>query len=148
MRKNVISILLAFLLLVACGPAKITTGVLEVKDAWARPAPAGDNGAVYFMIENGTSQADKLLSAQSEIASAVELHMSAMEGDHMSMHHQDEVSIPAGEAVMFSPGGLHVMLVGLAQDLKIGDTFDVTLKFEIAGEKVVTVTVKDDVNND
>ena len=148
MRKNIVSILVLVILLVACGPAKITTGVLEVKNAWARPAPAGDNGAVYFVIENGTSQVDKLLSAQAEIASAVELHMSAMEGDHMSMHHQNEVAILAGEAVAFSPGGLHVMLVGLTQDLKNGDTFDVTLEFEGAGQKVVTVTVKDDVNND
>ena len=148
MRKNMVSLLVSLIFLVSCGPAKITTGVLEVKNAWARPAPAGDNGAVYFVIENGTSQSDKLLFAESEIASAVELHMSEMEGDHMSMHHQDEVALPAGEAVEFSPGGLHVMLVGLIQDLKNGDTFDVTLKFESAGEEVVTVTVKDDVNND
>ena len=147
-RKNIVSLFVSLIFLVACGPAKITTGVLEVKNAWARPAPAGDNGAVYFVIENGNSQADKLLSAESEIAPAVELHMSEMQGDHMSMNHQDEVALPAGEAVEFSPGGLHVMLVSLTQDLKNGDTFDIILKFESAGEKVVTVTVKDDVNND
>ena len=148
MKKRVVPIVLSLILLVACQSSKITTGVLEVKDAWARPAPAGDNGAVYFVIENGTTQNDVLLSAKSEIASAVELHISEMEGDHMSMHHKAEIALPAGEAVKFSPGGLHVMLVGLTQDLKLGDAFDVTLNFQNAGEKVVTVTVQEGVNDD
>ena len=136
------------ILLVACQPVKISTGVLDVKNVWARPAASGDNGAVYFMIENGTAQDDVLHSVRADIAGAVELHMSVMEGDRMSMHQQEVVAIPAGEAVEFTPGGLHVMLVGLARELKAGDTFEVTLEFENAGEKVVTVTVRDDVNDD
>lgn len=146
--KLQIFFLLIISLLAACQPAKISTGVLDVKNIWARPAASGDNGALYFMIENGTTQADTLLAVQSDIADAVELHQSEMEGDNMSMHQQDTVVVPAGGTVEFSPGGLHVMLVGLTRELKAGDTFDVTLKFEAAGEKVVTVTVKDDVNDD
>ena len=144
MKKRVVPILLTLLLLVACQSSKITTGVLEIKDAWARPAPTGDNGAVYLVIENGTAQDEVLLSASSEVASAVELHMSEMDSDHMSMNHKDEIALPAGEATKFAPGGLHVMLVGLTQELKVGDTFDVTLDFQNAGEKAVTVTVMED----
>ena len=140
--------LLLMLMLAACAPAKITTGSLDVKNAWARPAMQGDNGAVYFTIENGTEVDDALLSASTDIAGAVELHLSQMEGDHMSMHQQETVRIAAGEAVVFSPGGLHVMLVGLAHDLKVGDTFELTLTFESPGEKIITVTVRDDVNDD
>ena len=135
-------------LLAACQPAKISTGVLDVENVWARPAADGDNGAVYFMIENGTEKEDALLSARSDIAAAVELHMSVTEGDHMSMHQQNVVTVPAGEAVTFTPGSLHVMLIGLTRELKTGDTFDITLEFENAGEKIVTVTVRDDVNDD
>jgi len=140
--------LLLILLLAACQPAKISTGVLDVKNVWARPAANGDNGAIYLMIENGTELADTLLSVQSDVAMAVELHMSTMEGDHMSMQQQTVVAIPAGEAVVFTPGGLHVMLIGLTRELKTGDTFEAILKFENAGDKTVTVTVKDDVNDD
>jgi copper(I)-binding protein len=145
-RTTIVFGLLMFLF--ACQPAKITTGVLEVKDAWARPAAREDNGAVYFVIENGTPQTDVLLSARTDVASAVELHLSQMEGDAMSMHHQEAVEIRAGEATVFSPGGLHVMLVGLRHELKTGDVFDVTLLLENAGEKTVTVTVRDDANDD
>jgi periplasmic copper chaperone A len=66
----------------------------------------------------------------------------------MSMHQQEEVALPAGELVAFSPGGLHIMLVGLTRDLKSGEMFDIKLTFEYAGEKTVTVTVRDDVNDD
>jgi periplasmic copper chaperone A len=148
MKKIVFLVFIAWVFLSACQSSKITTGELAVTDAWARPAKTGDNGAVYFAIENGTSQADVLLAADTDIASAVELHLSQMEDDHMSMHQQAEVALPAGEAVAFSPGGFHIMLVGLTRDLRTGETFDLLLMFENAGEKSVTVTVKDDVNDD
>lgn len=145
--KQKILILLA-LIVTACSPAKITTGTLDVKDVWARPVLLGDNGAVYFVIENGTNANDSLLSAGSDVANTVELHLSQMEGDHVSMHRQEAVAVPAGEAVTFSPGGLHVMLIGLTRDLKTGDTFELTLMFEKSGEKTITVTVRDDLNDD
>jgi copper(I)-binding protein len=148
MKRTIVSILISVALLAACQSAKIATGGLQVRNAWARPASAGGNGAVYFVIENGTEQAEVLLSAGADIATAVELHRSQMEGDHMSMHPQEEIALPAGEAVEFSPGGLHVMLIGLTRDLKAGDTFDLVLTFEVAGEQMVTVTVRDDVNDD
>ena len=148
MKKILFLGLIMPLLLAACQSARITTGILDIKNAWARPASEGANGAVYFVIENGTSQDDALLSGRTDIASVVELHESQMDGDHVSMHHQDEVVLPAGEAVEFSPGGLHIMLVGLTRQLKAGETFDITLVFKQAGEKTVTVSVKDDVNDD
>jgi copper(I)-binding protein len=148
MKKIVFLVLIGAMWLAACGPAGITTGILDIKNPWARPAAEGANGAVYFVIENGTSQDDVLVSGRTDIASVVELHESQMDGDHMSMHHQDEVVLPAGEAVEFSPGGLHIMLVGLTRQLKAGETFDITLVFKQAGEKTVTVSVKDDVNDD
>ena len=148
MKKTSLLIFLSLILLSACQSSRITTGALDVNNAWARPAASGDNGAVYFVIENGTSQDDVFLSGQTDIASAVELHLSQVEGDYMSMHHQEQIVLPAGESVEFSPGGLHVMLVGLTRNLSAGDIFDITLVFKQAGEKTVTVTVKDDVNDD
>jgi copper(I)-binding protein len=102
---------------------------------------------VYLVIENGTARDDMLLSAGADVATAVELHLSKMDGDHMSMHQQEQVVLPAGEAVAFSPGGLHIMLVGLTRDLSNGETFEIRLEFERAGEQTVTVTVKDEMND-
>ncbi|GAB4503487.1 MAG: hypothetical protein Fur0043_04790 [Anaerolineales bacterium] len=60
----------------------------------------------------------------------------------MQMAHQMNVPLPTGETV-FEPGGLHVMLIGLKSDLQAGETFTVTLTFEKAGKRTLTVTVKD-----
>jgi len=52
------------------------------------------------------------------------------------------LEIPAGKTVELAPGGYHVMLMELAAPLKEGSTFDLTLTFEKAGEKTVSVEVR------
>jgi copper(I)-binding protein len=134
-------LLLATMLISACGAA---SGELTIQNAWARPANTGENGAAYFMIENGTASDDTLMSASSDIASAAEVHMSMGDANGvMSMQMQEAVTIPAGEPVEFKPGGLHVMLVNLTRDLKPGDTITLTLNFKGIGNVVVEVPVKE-----
>ncbi|MBN1453306.1 MAG: copper chaperone PCu(A)C [Anaerolineales bacterium] len=124
--------------LAACGAAG--SGKFQVTEVWARPGLAGGNGAVFFKIEN-PGAADLLLSASSDVADAVELHKTIMQDGAMQMVHQMNVPIPTGETV-FKPGDLHVMLIGLKNDLKAGDTFSVTLTFQTAGERTLAVVVK------
>lgn len=134
--------LLVFLLVLLTACASASTD-LSIGDIWARPGLAGGNSAAYFVVENYGVD-DTLLSASSDIAEAVELHQTQMEGDQMHMQHMAHgVPIPAGGPTRFEPGGLHVMFIGLKQDLKVGDTFDLTLVFEQAGELTVSVTVQE-----
>lgn len=123
----------------ACAPK---SGTLQVTDVWARPGLAGGTSAVYCVVENETAWTDTLLSASSEIASAVELHMTTMQDGNMQMLPQSEVPIPSGKTG-FEPGGLHVMLIGLNRDLDPGDTFTVTLDFATAGEMPLEVMVRE-----
>ncbi len=134
-RISLLTLLVVFL--VACQPA----AGLTVSDAWARPGMAGGNSGAFFLIEN-PGEADTLLSAASDISEAVELHRTIMEGDVMQMQPQESVPVPAGETVAFQPGGLHVMFIGLKADLVPGDTFELTLTFEKAGEVVLQVEVR------
>jgi copper(I)-binding protein len=43
--------------------------------------------------------------------------------------------------VTFNPGGWHIMVVGLKQPLREGQTFPLTLNFEKAGKEDVIVSV-------
>ena len=61
----------------------------------------------------------------------------------MSMQPQQSVEIPASDTVEFKPGGLHVMLINLNQDLALGNTILLTLKFEKAGEITLEVPVEE-----
>jgi len=126
-------------LLVACGSAG--GGSLQVKDAWARPSLADGNSAAFFVIDNPGAD-DRLLSVSSDVAVAVEMHQTTMEDGVMQMNQQENVPVPKGKTT-FEPGGLHVMLIGLKNDLTVGDSFDITLNFETAGEQVLTVTVQE-----
>ena len=63
----------------------------------------------------------------------------------MGMREIDALIIPAGETVELVPGGFHLMLIDLAEDLVPGATFDLTLTFADAGEVTVNVEVREDV---
>lgn len=116
---------------------------LEVRDAWARPAAQGGNGAVYFVIENHASESHEMTGVQADVAEAVEMHESQMSGDVMQMHRMESVSLVPGAQVTFEPGGLHVMLIGLNRDLQTGDEVDVTLHFANHEDIQLTVPVQD-----
>lgn len=60
-----------------------------------------------------------------------------------SMHPVEKIAIPANGTVELAPGGIHIMVMKLAKPLAVGDTFTATLTFEHAGDKQVTVTVKE-----
>ena len=132
-------LIVLFMFLVGCG----SQGEVEFSDIWARPGLKDGNSAVFFVVHNLTDTEDKILSASSDVAAAVELHKSSMVDDVMKMEKQESVHLPAGEAVLFKPGGLHVMLIGLNEDLKVGDDFTLKLVLEGAGEMVLDVVVRE-----
>lgn len=61
----------------------------------------------------------------------------------MGMREVARVPIPAGGTIALEPGGYHLMLLDLATDLAPGDTFEVTLEFERAGQRTVTAEVRE-----
>jgi copper(I)-binding protein len=162
MKRTIFLFAIFMLTLAACTP-----GGLTVTDAWARPGLAGNNSAIYFVVDNPGAD-DTLLSAASDAAGEVQMHMTMMVGDSaehsmehdmdhsmegsntgtlpdaqvMRMVQQENVPVPGGEKVSFQPGGLHIMLLGLNSDLAAGDTIEVTLTFEKAGTITLQVPVE------
>jgi hypothetical protein len=66
-----------------------------------------------------------------------------MEGDVMRMQMLVEgLEIPARDEVVLEPGGYHVMLIGVKQDLEVGDTFELTLAFQKTGQVTVQPEVR------
>jgi copper(I)-binding protein len=99
-------------------------------------------GAVYLTVANGGNGADCLLGGSTDVARVIEIHDMAIEGGVMRMIPlPDGLEIPAGGSVALEPQGYHVMLIDLTRDLRPGDRFDLTLRFQRAGEVVVPVMV-------
>jgi periplasmic copper chaperone A len=138
--KRVLMLVLTIaFLLSACVPEK----GIQVREAWARPAPQGENGAIYFVIENHSSETHEMTGVASDIAEAVEMHESRMSGDVMEMQQLESVSLGQGKEVVFEPGGLHIMLIRLRRELKVGDEIEITLQFKNFEDLNVTVPVRD-----
>jgi copper(I)-binding protein len=157
----------AALVLAACAGAtpqggSATVGEIQISGAWARPSTGGQmaegqmgggqmeqpaqsgmgNGAAYMTIRNTGGQADRLLTAASDVAGAVELHTVVDSGGVMAMRPVDGIDVPAGGAVELKPGSFHVMMIGLKQELKPGERIALTLRFERAGVVEVQADVR------
>jgi len=128
----VTAIAMVFVLAACSGNAASNTPEISVMEPWSRPSPmAAGNGAVYMMLMNKGGQADTLVSVSSDIAEAVELHETKMEGDVMKMSPvQGGIEVPAGGSAELKPGGLHVMLINLKEELTPGQKIALTLNFE------------------
>ncbi len=115
---------------------------VSIAEAYAfATAPSAQNGAIFMTIDNDGG-ADRLVSAASDVSERVEIHEMAMDGGTMKMRQLvDGLAIPANGSAELAPHGNHIMLMGLKAPLTEGDTFDVTLTFEKAGEMTFPVMI-------
>lgn len=119
---------------------------VNVKDSWVRGTVAGQSATGAFMELNSSEDAT-LLGASSPVAGVVEVHEMTMENGVMKMRALPKLSLPAGKSVTLKPGSYHIMLMGLKQPLKKGETVPLTLKVEGKDRKLSTVEVKAEVRD-
>jgi copper(I)-binding protein len=113
---------------------------IEVKDAWTRDTVGGTaNAAVYMTITSPS--ADRLVGASAPVANKTDLMTMTNEGGAMGMKYLQAIDLPAGKPVSLNSTGLHVWLAALKRPLKAGQSFQLVLNFEKAGERRVVVSV-------
>lgn len=115
--------------------APVATPV-QVSGAWIRVAVKGQSGTGGFMQLLST-QSMTLTGFASEVAGSTELHEMKMDGNVMRMRPIESLSLPPGQTVSLRPGGHHLMLMGLKQPLKDGDTVALTLLLKSEDGKVI-----------
>jgi copper(I)-binding protein len=144
MRRLVSLLLAAGLLVPAAWARDYDFGTLHIGQPWARPTTSqAQAGGAFLVLDNRGRAADRLISASSPVAEKVELHTHVMDGTVMRMRPvEGGIALPPGQKVELKPGGMHVMLMGLKQQLKEGETFPLTLRFEAAGEIAIDVRVE------
>ncbi len=102
----------------------------HLMDAWVRlPAVTGRPAGGYFMA-HGTSAADALIGVSSPKAERIELHSMANENGVMKMRKEESFALPAKGTLTFAPGGSHLMIFGLAADVKPGGKVPLTFRFK------------------
>jgi len=144
----ILTTLLAALMLwaVQCGVApagQSDAPRITVSDPYASAVFAGGNGVIYLNLANEGSSPDVLLSVESQAAAAVEMHETKIdENDVMRMTPLSKIEVPAGGSVSLEPGGKHIMLINLKQELKPAEKISLTLNFEKAGPLTVEAEVR------
>lgn len=127
----------------ACESHQYQLGSLKIDHPFARATvgPARVS-ATYVVIEN-SGEADRLVSASTDVSEKVELHTMELSDGVMRMREvEGGIDVPAGGKAVLEPGGLHIMLLGLTQELVEGERFPMTLTFEQAGEIEVEVVIE------
>jgi periplasmic copper chaperone A len=122
----------------------VMAGPLKVSAAWARATPKGASvGGGYLTVTNTGTAPDTFIGGTTAIAGRFELHEMKMDNGIMKMRPvSGGIEIKPGQSITLGPGGLHVMLVGLKQQLKEGEHFKATLEFAKAGKVDVDFTVE------
>ena len=119
-------------------------GAIQVQHPYARAVPPGQpNSAAFMTLRNDADAANAVVSASSPAAKVVELHTHIMDGGMMKMRQVDKIEIPAKGATELKPGGLHIMLIGLNEQLKPGMKISLTLKFADGSETTVEAPVQE-----
>lgn len=137
--KNLVFIFL-FLIVnsVQAGPAQ----KLQIGQKFARAAIMQQRNSAVFMDIVNSGQDAQIVYARSPSATIVELHTHFNDNGIMRMRKINKIDLPSGQEVKLKPGGLHVMLLGLKQDLKVGGYVALTLGFADGSETLLQVPVR------
>lgn len=126
-------------LLVACASSD---RAIRVDDAWARPTSLGPSAA-YLTIRNTGDRPDRLVGARSPCCASIEIHVTEIKDDRMSMAPvEGGIALDPGATWSFEPAGHHLMLFDPVEPLRVGARFGITLEFDLAGDVPVEVEVR------
>lgn len=114
---------------------------VTARDAWVRgTVPAQKTTGAFLTLES--SEDAKVVGVKSPAAKSAEIHASDMKDGVMRMHAVEALPLPAGRRVELTPGGHHVMLMGLARPLGEGDTVPLVFTVEDGKGRRTTLEVK------
>jgi periplasmic copper chaperone A len=127
--------------LVTAAPALAQNPTVEVQNAWARATAVGAKAGGIFLTLTDKGPPDRLIGASTPVAATAGVHETVDDKGIMRMRPVPALPLQPNDPVTLKPGGYHIMLMGLKQQLKDGETFPVTLNFEKAGNVTTTVHV-------
>jgi copper(I)-binding protein len=122
-------------------PVKV--GDLTISDAWVRATIAETPVTAAYLTVKNKGAADTLVRASAPIAGMVQLHETITEHGTAKMREKaGGFPVPANGTFEMKPGGYHIMLLDLNQLPAKGETVELTLTFERAGEVKIIAPVK------
>lgn len=105
----------------------------------------GGTSAAYMQITNNGTEAVTLTAGTASFANIVEIHETSVDENGVARMAQleDGLTIAPGETVALRPGGLHVMFIGITNDLMMDETTTFTLIFADGATTDITAMITD-----
>lgn len=114
---------------------------VRVDGAWARATVPSQSATGAFM--RLTAERDVVLTGlSSPVAGVVQVHEMSMDKDIMRMRPVDQLALKAGQTIELKSGGLHIMMMELKMQIKVGEVVPLTLSFRSADGSMSTVEAK------
>jgi len=135
MRKRFFTLFLSAILLTACGAGSAESGI-EVDQVKMGAGAQGEDRAIYLAMHNQSSETDQLTGVSSDSAEVAQLQN--------GIEVVDVIPVSANREFVFIPDGYHVMLIGLKQELRVGDEIEVVLQFRDHEDITISVPVGED----
>ncbi len=130
------------LVLAACAPDS-QPAPWSVSDAHMKaPAPGQTRAAVYLKLANNSADDRRILHLATPVGGTAEVHRHFHEDGVMKMRPVTHATIPARSALVFEPGGHHIMLIDLVGAPPEGGRFPLTLEFDSGEPLVLDVEVR------
>jgi len=116
---------------------------IDISRPWARTSPttAGFAGG-YFTVTNKAHEADRLVGAESPVATKIEIHGIKVVGSGITMKQMEKgLGLPPDTAITLKPRGYHLW-IELKAPLAQGQKVPVTLRFEKADARSIELVVE------
>lgn len=145
--RSIVGLVIVSFALLGCsdgaGPSLSGTGTPDLRVSSAQSSsPIAGAAQLVLDIDNVGDGDDRLLAARTDVALAIEVHLTEIEDSGRAvMRLLERVELPAGSRTRFRPGGLHLMLVVPDSSVTVGGTFAMTLEFERSAPVTLEVTV-------
>ncbi|HCQ67229.1 MAG TPA: hypothetical protein DIU07_19720 [Rhodobacteraceae bacterium] len=135
---------LASIALFVTSPAfgqQAVTENLEISGGFARATPPMARVGIAYLTITSLGEADRLVGYSTPACNRPELHTHIENDGVMQMRQVEAIEVPAGGVAALKPGGFHMMMIDLTEQLVEGGTVALTLVFEEAGEVGLEVPI-------
>ena len=144
---------LASVVLAGCGseaPAEPAAAeqasAITIEDPWVRATEGSEDTsmtAAFMLLDNDGEEAVELVGASTDVAGRTELHeMAEVDGEMVMRQIEGGLTLESGRGQLLQPGGNHIMLMEVTDELKAGDEVTFVLEFADGSTIEVTAPVK------
>ncbi|MEH6649615.1 MAG: copper chaperone PCu(A)C [Motiliproteus sp.] len=136
--KTILAVVIAVIAVLA-----LPVFAVEMSDGYLRAsAPGAPVGAAFMTLHNSSDSAIAMVAVESTLSETVEMHNHTNVDGVMQMRQVDKIELPANGKAVLKPGSFHLMLMGLKQQLAVGDSGQIRVRFSDGSEQVLDLPVK------